>query len=73
MTAKSQWPRLYLLSRPRSHSRMPSLAGDRGQVLRVLGWALTENMQFIVGATLSYPRELNGGCVLNRAVSCLAT
>ena len=24
---------MYLLSRPRSHSRMPSLVGDRGQVL----------------------------------------
>ena len=38
---RPQWPRLYLLSRPRSPSRMPSLVGDRGQVLRVLGWALT--------------------------------
>ena len=35
---KSQWPRPCFLSRPRS---MLSLAGDRGQVLRVLGWALT--------------------------------
>ena len=34
--ARPQWPRLYLL---RGH--MPSLVGDRGQVLRVLGWALT--------------------------------
>ena len=24
-----------------SRGRMPSLVGDRGQVLRVLGWALT--------------------------------
>ena len=24
-----------------SHGRMPSLIGDRGQVLRVVGWALT--------------------------------
>ena len=38
---KPQWPRLYLLSRPRSRGRMPNLVGDRGQVLRVLGWALT--------------------------------
>ena len=30
-----------LLSRPRSRGRMPSLVGDRGQVLQVLGWALT--------------------------------
>ena len=35
---RPQWPRLYL---PRSRGRMPSLVGDRGQVLRVLGWALT--------------------------------
>ena len=33
---KAQWPRLYLLSRPMSRGRMPSLVGDRGQVLRVL-------------------------------------
>ena len=37
----AQWPRLYLLSRPRSRGRMPSLVGDGGQVLQVLGWALT--------------------------------
>ena len=36
-----QWPRLYLLSRTKSRGRMPSLVGDRGQVLRVLDWALT--------------------------------
>ena len=46
---------------------MPSLAGDSGQVLGV------QNAQFIVGATLSYPSELNGGCVWNRAMSCLVT
>ena len=39
--SSTKWPRLYLLSRPRSHGRMPSLVGDGGQVLRVLGWALT--------------------------------
>ena len=38
---RPQWPRLYLLSRPRSCGRMPSLVGDGGQVLQVLGWALT--------------------------------
>ena len=38
---RPQWPRLYLLSRPRSRSCMPSLVGVRGQVLRVLGLALT--------------------------------
>ena len=47
---RPQWPRLYLLSRPRSHGCMPSLVGDRGQVLRVLGWALTRirNLSLIV-------------------------
>ena len=35
---RPQCPRLYLLSRPRSRGRMPSLVGDRGQVLRVLDW-----------------------------------
>ena len=38
---RPQWPRLYSLGRPRSCNRMPSLVGDRGPVLRVLGWALT--------------------------------
>ena len=36
---RPRWPRLYLLGRARSC--MPSLVGDRGPVLRVLGWALT--------------------------------
>ena len=34
---KATVPRRYLLSRPRSCGRMPSLVGDRGQKLRVLG------------------------------------
>ena len=38
---RPQWPRLYSLGRPRSCNRMPSLVGDRGPVLRVVGWALT--------------------------------
>ena len=38
---RPQWPKLYLLSRPMSRGRMPSLVGDGGQVLQVLGWALT--------------------------------
>ena len=38
---RPQWPRLYLLSRPRFRGSMPSLVGDGGQVLQVLGWALT--------------------------------
>ena len=36
---RPQWPGLYSLGRPRSCDRMPSLVGDRGPVLRVLGWA----------------------------------
>ena len=41
-TEEPQWPtRVYLLGRPKSRSRMPSLVGDSGQVLGVLGWALT--------------------------------
>ena len=38
---RPQWPRLYLLSRPRSRGCVPSLVGDRGQVAQVLGWVLT--------------------------------
>ena len=38
---RPQWPRLYSSGRPRSCGRMPSLVGDCGPVLRVLGWALT--------------------------------
>ena len=40
-SSRSQWPRLYLLSRRRCSSRVPGLVGDCCQVLRVLGWALT--------------------------------
>ena len=36
---RSQWPRLYSLDVPRSHGRIPSLAGNCGPVLQVLGWA----------------------------------
>ena len=36
-----QWPRLNSMGRPRSCDRIPSLVGNRGLVLRVLGWALT--------------------------------
>ena len=38
---RPQWPRVYSLGRPRCRGRMPSLVGDSGQVLGVLGWALT--------------------------------
>ena len=37
---RPQWPRVYLLDRPRSHGRMPSLVGDSGQVLGVQAGAL---------------------------------
>ena len=57
-----QWPRLYLLSRPRSHGHMPSLVGDWPDAWSA-GLGFNWNAQFIVGATLSYPKELNGGCV----------
>ena len=48
-----QWPRLNSLGRPRSCDRMPSLVGDRGLVLRVLGWALTRmrNISLVVGCS----------------------
>ena len=32
---------MYSLGRPRSRGCMPNLVGDSGQVLGVLGWALT--------------------------------
>ena len=38
---RPQWPRVHLLGRPRSRGRMPSLVGDSGQLLGVLGRALT--------------------------------
>ena len=38
---RPQWPRVYSLGRPRSCGCMPSLVDDSGQVLGVLGWALT--------------------------------
>ena len=56
---RPQWPRLYSLGRPRSCDRMPSLVGDRGQVLRVLGWALTR----IHNLSLVIARNLNSAAV----------
>ena len=62
----TRWSRLYLLSRPRSHGhmprsrgRMPSLVGDCGQVLQVLGWALTRirNLSLVLHWQ---PRNMNG-------------
>ena len=71
ISKRPQWPRLYLLSRPRS-CHMPSLVGDCGQVLQVLGWALTRicNLSLVLHSGM---QVRNGGCVWNRAVSCLAT
>ena len=39
-TEMPRWPRLYSSGRATSCDRLPSLVGDRGPVLRVLGWAL---------------------------------
>ena len=70
---RPQWPRLYSLGRPRSCDRMPSLVGDRGPVLRVLGWALTRMRNISLVTTLPLTRKLQRSCVGNRTVSCLAT
>ena len=72
---RPQWPRLYSLGRPRSCDRMPSLVGDRGPVLRVLGWALTRMRTDIslVLRQLPLTRKLQRSCVGNRTVSYLAT
>ena len=40
-TEEPQWPRAYSLGRLRFHGCMSILVGDSGQVLGVLGWALT--------------------------------
>ena len=54
---KPQLPRLYPLGRPRTCDRMPSLVGDRGPVVPVLGW---ENAQQIVGIMQQHKsRKLN--------------
>ena len=47
---RPQWARLYSSGRPTSFDRMQSLVGDRGPVLRVLGWALTRmhNISLVV-------------------------
>ena len=38
---RPQWPRVYSLGRPKSRGHMPSLVGDYGHVLEMLGLALT--------------------------------
>ena len=60
---RPQWPRVYLLGRPRPCDRMPSLVGDSGQVLGVLGWVLTRmcNLPLV----LQCCRHFNSGCVWN--------
>ena len=65
-SGRPQWPRLYLLNRLRSRGRMPSLVGDRGQALQVLGWALTRIRNLSV-----VPRY--GTQESWTVVSCLAT
>ena len=56
----AQCPRLCLLSRPRSRGHMPRLVGDHGQVLRVLGWALTRISNLSLGwALLTRVRNLS--------------
>ena len=55
----TRWSRLYLLSRPRSRGRMPSLVGDCGQVLQVLGWALTRIRNLLLVLHWQ-PRNMNG-------------
>ena len=49
---RSQWPRVYSSGRARSRGRMPSLVGDSGQVLGVLGLGLNWNTQFTVCAAM---------------------
>ena len=53
-TEEPQWPRVYSLDRPRSRGCMPNLVGDSGQVLGVLGWALTRmhNLPLVLHAML---------------------
>ena len=46
---RPQWPRLHSLGRPKTCDRKPSLVGDRGPVLQVLGWDLTR-MRWYYGA-----------------------
>ena len=64
---RPQWPRLYSSGRPRSYDHIPSLIGDRGPVLRILGWALIYHWYYA-----AVEKKLKSGCVWNRAVRCLA-
>ena len=47
---RPQWLRVYLLDRPRSRGRMPSLVGDSGQVLGVQTGLLNtmRNLPFVL-------------------------
>ena len=49
---------------------MQSLVGDSGQVLGVLGWAGIHDLLLMLQC---WRQDVNGGCVWNRTVSCLAT
>ena len=64
---RPRWPRLYSSGRARSCDRMPNLVGDRGPVLRVLGWALTRMRN--IALVLRCSREAER-YVWNGAVSC---
>ena len=64
LTLVTHFLQLYLLSRPRSHGRVPSLVGDRVEC-----WAGLQ-LEYIVGTTQQYPKVLKSGGVWNRAVSC---
>ena len=61
-TERPHWPRLYSLGRPRSCDHMPSLVGDRGPMLRVLGWALTRMCD--IPLLLQCSREEHRGAVV---------
>ena len=56
------------LGRSRSDGRMPSLVGDSGQVLGILGWALTgiRKLPFVLQCCRN---EMVTDCVWNRAAS----
>ena len=51
------------IGRPRSCDRMPSLVGDHGPVLRVLGWALTRMRNISLVQRAVYKKAEEGLCV----------
>ena len=54
----------------RSPGHMPSLVGDRGQVLRVLGWALTRICNLLL--VLHWAIPFNKGTPLWMIFQCLS-